>query len=187
MDIARAVGCHQSTVSRTLAEYDDSRPLARKYLEARALEMTKRLVADAKPETVLRVLAKLDVVRDDGVGDGDDDGRPTIIVGFGQMGGLGDVRTPSGASGAALFQPDDLIVLASLAPAFEDGRCVGRHRGLRVMRRIGHGVGTQYQLPCPVEEIPAHVKITPEAMQFIRNGMQPDIEVVAVPEGGDAA
>jgi len=30
--------------SRTLAEYDDSRPLAQKYLEARALDMTKRLV-----------------------------------------------------------------------------------------------------------------------------------------------
>jgi hypothetical protein len=38
-DIARAVGCHQSTVSRTLAEYDDSRPLARKYLEAKALDI----------------------------------------------------------------------------------------------------------------------------------------------------
>jgi hypothetical protein len=65
VDIAREVGCHQATVSRTLADYDDSRALARKFLEAKALDMTKRLVADAKAETILRVLAKLDVVRDE--------------------------------------------------------------------------------------------------------------------------
>lgn len=64
-EIAGRVGCHQSTVSRTLAEYDDSRPQARKYLEAQAHELTKRLVRDAKPEVILRILGKLDVVRDD--------------------------------------------------------------------------------------------------------------------------
>lgn len=63
--IATQIGCHQSTVSRTLAEYDDSRPLARKYLEAKALAMTRRFVEEAKPEAVLRMLGKLDVVRDD--------------------------------------------------------------------------------------------------------------------------
>jgi transcriptional regulator with XRE-family HTH domain len=63
--IAAQIGCHQSTVSRTLATYDDSRPLARKYLEAQALALTRRFVEEAKPEAVLRMLAKLDVVRDD--------------------------------------------------------------------------------------------------------------------------
>jgi hypothetical protein len=80
-DIARAVGCHQSTVSRTLVEYDDSRPLARKYLESKALDMTKRLVTDAKPETILRVLAKLDVVREDAQGAG-----TSVVIAIGQPG-----------------------------------------------------------------------------------------------------
>jgi transcriptional regulator with XRE-family HTH domain len=63
--IAEQVGCHQSTVSRTLSEYDDSRPAARKYLEARALDMTRRFVQDADPATILKMLAKLDVVREE--------------------------------------------------------------------------------------------------------------------------
>jgi hypothetical protein len=186
-DIARAVGCHQSTVSRTLAEYDDSRPLARKYLESRALEMTRRLVSDAKPETILRVLAKLDVVRDDGDSGGADDGRPTIFVGFGlQMGGTMDIHSPKGAAGAGLFLPDDLIILHDGIPAFEGGQCVGRHLALMVERRLSGNSGQLYTLPCPVEEIPPHVKITPEAAAFIRNGMQPAIEGHVV-TGGDAA
>ena len=63
--IAAAVKCDQSTVSRTVARYEDTRPLARKRLEAEALNMVERLVTDAKPETILRVMGKLDVVRDD--------------------------------------------------------------------------------------------------------------------------
>lgn len=34
VETADAVGCHQSTVSRVLEKYDDTRPLARKRLEA---------------------------------------------------------------------------------------------------------------------------------------------------------
>lgn len=80
--IAAEVGCHQSTVNRTLAEYDDSRPMAVHYLRAKALDMTKRLVEDAKPETILRVLAKLDVVRDDKDG-GEREPETRIFVGRG--------------------------------------------------------------------------------------------------------
>lgn len=49
MEIAQVVGCNQSTVSRTLAEWADSRGLARKYAEAKSLEMMKRFVKEASP------------------------------------------------------------------------------------------------------------------------------------------
>src|SRR5262245_55848606 len=101
-DIASAVGCHQSTVSRTLAEYDDSRPLARRVLEAKAVEMARRLVTDAKPETILRVLAKLDVVRDDGRGVQEEGG--TFIV-SGSGGRTLAMEAPPGATLAELFRP----------------------------------------------------------------------------------
>jgi len=79
-DIARAIGCHQ-VHGRTLAEYSDSRPLARKYLEARALEMTKRLVEDPSPEAILKALGKLDVVREETAG-----GGTNIVIAVGQPG-----------------------------------------------------------------------------------------------------
>jgi hypothetical protein len=64
-EIAGLVGCHQSTVSRTLADWSDSRGLARKYAEAKSLEMMKRFVAEASPAEILKMQAKLDVVRED--------------------------------------------------------------------------------------------------------------------------
>jgi hypothetical protein len=165
-DIARVIGCHQSTVSRTIAEYDDSRPLARKYLESRALEMTRRLVTDAKPETILRVLGKLDVVRDDGTG-GSDDYGPTVYVGIGlTMQGTGDqaLRNSRVLSPAELFQPSDVIVLW-------DGlqlEGLPSSQQLMVDRDLGHGTRTLCALRCSPEEIPPHVRITPEALEFIR-------------------
>jgi hypothetical protein len=63
--IANAMGCSQSTVSRTLIAFDDSRLLARRALNAGALVMAKRIVTEAQPRDALRALAKIDVVRDD--------------------------------------------------------------------------------------------------------------------------
>jgi IS30 family transposase len=67
LDIARAVGCHQSTVSRTIADYADTRGLARRFLETKAIDVAQGLVAAAKdrPAEALKLLGKLDVVRDD--------------------------------------------------------------------------------------------------------------------------
>jgi len=64
-EIAQIVGCNQSTVSRTLAEWADSRGLARKYAEAKSLDMMKRFVKEAPPADILKLQAKLDVVRED--------------------------------------------------------------------------------------------------------------------------
>jgi hypothetical protein len=179
-DIARAVGCHQSTVSRTLAEYDDSRPLARKYLEARALEMTKRLVTDAKPETILRVLAKLDVVRDDGDRGGSDEDGTRLFVGFGLR--IEDARKPP----QEVFAEGDVIVLGeSPIPHFEGDPPSAS--GLIVERKLGNA-WTSFPLPCAIRDVPPFVKITPEAASFVRNGMQQPIEAeCSSPAPDDAA
>jgi hypothetical protein len=168
VDIARAVGCHQSTVSRTLAEYDDSRPLARKYLEAQALAMTKRLVSDARPETILRVLAKLDVVRDDRESGAVSDG-PTLFL---------------GNEGRALvqFSEHDTIVYtnACLRPNFVDGEVRETPKQLQVQRWPPDCAAMLFDLPCPISEIPPHVKVTPEAAKYIRAQLQPAIEAAVV-------
>jgi predicted transcriptional regulator len=64
-EIARVVGCSQPTVSRTLAEWADSHGLARKYAETKSLEMMKRFVKEASPADILKMQARLDVVRED--------------------------------------------------------------------------------------------------------------------------
>jgi IS30 family transposase len=53
-EIAQIVGCNQSTVSRTLAEWADSRGLARKYAEAKSLEMMQRFVKKRRRQTSSR-------------------------------------------------------------------------------------------------------------------------------------
>jgi len=76
-EIASIVGCHQSTVSRTLAEWADSRGMARRYAEAKSLHMMKRFVAEASPAEILKMQQKLDVVRDDRLEHG---GNQVVIV-----------------------------------------------------------------------------------------------------------
>jgi hypothetical protein len=53
--------------------------MARKYAEAKSLDMMKRFVADASPAEILKMQAKLDVVRDDRT----DHGGNQVIVMFG--------------------------------------------------------------------------------------------------------
>ena len=81
LEIAEVVGCHQSTVSRTLADWADTRGLARKYAEAKSLEMMKRFVAEAAPPEILKMQAKLDVIREDRQG-----GDTNVILAIGQPG-----------------------------------------------------------------------------------------------------
>ena len=78
VEIAEVVGCHQSTVSRTLAEWSDSRGLARRYAEAKSLEMMQRFVKDASPADILKMQQKLDVIREDKPAAGG--GGVTVIV-----------------------------------------------------------------------------------------------------------
>jgi len=153
-DIAKEVGCHQSTVSRTIAQYDDSRPLARKYLEARALDLTRRLVEGAKPETILRVLGKLDVVRDDGQ-DADPGSQTLMLIG-----------SPLPDAGWR-FQPDDVVVLDPGPAPNGSGQA---SCSLMIQRLNGPGSALMFNLPCPVSEIPPDVKFTPDAAAFVSDG-----------------
>ena len=77
--VAEAVGCHQSTVCRVLAKYDDTRPLARKRLEAAALEITERAIREGDP---LKLHAKLDVVREDR----EQHGHTGVVINIGSPG-----------------------------------------------------------------------------------------------------
>jgi hypothetical protein len=83
IEIAAQIGCHQSTVSRTIADYADTRGLARKFLEAKALDVARDLVAAAKerPAQALKLLGKLDVVRDDAA-EGGNESRVVVLVGM---------------------------------------------------------------------------------------------------------
>jgi hypothetical protein len=66
--IAEAIGCHQSTVSRTLADLDDSRPFARRMLDAAAAPIVQDIMDNLKTASMAektKMLAKLDVIRED--------------------------------------------------------------------------------------------------------------------------
>jgi hypothetical protein len=54
-----------SVGSRTITDYEDTRPLARKRLEGAALAMADAIVTDGSADLKFKALQKLDVVRDD--------------------------------------------------------------------------------------------------------------------------
>lgn len=63
-EIARIVGCNESTVSRLL-QLMDTRPEARVLLEAGAVKLAQTVVDTDDPSVALKALGKIDVVRDD--------------------------------------------------------------------------------------------------------------------------
>ena len=80
--IAEQFGCHQSTVSRLIARYDDTRSMAKRKLNAEAVVIADAVVERIKKgdaKTGLKLLGKLDVVREDNVEPGGS-GR-TIVMG----------------------------------------------------------------------------------------------------------
>lgn len=66
-EIAQVLRCHESTVSRTLDTWGDTRPLARRLLEARATTLAQTVIKSKNADVALRALGKLDVVREDTV------------------------------------------------------------------------------------------------------------------------
>ena len=91
VEISQLLGVADSTISRTLAEFGDTREIARKRLEAGALKLA-RTVANTKDAAVaLKTLGKLDVVREDQAGAG-----TSVLIAIGQP-------------GSALAPPDIMI------------------------------------------------------------------------------
>jgi transcriptional regulator with XRE-family HTH domain len=67
-EIAAEMGCHQSTVSRTLTDLDDSRPFARRLLDANAVTIVQDILDNLKSASMAektKILAKLDVIREE--------------------------------------------------------------------------------------------------------------------------
>lgn len=76
--IASIVGCSQPTVSKTLAELEDSREEARALLEAGASQLAQTVVNTKDAAVALKALGKIDVVRDDAVPGGS---SLTVMIG----------------------------------------------------------------------------------------------------------
>lgn len=65
VEIGQAIGCAPSTVTRTLDAWVDTRPIARKLLEAGATKLVETVINAKDASTALKALGKLDVVRED--------------------------------------------------------------------------------------------------------------------------
>jgi hypothetical protein len=80
-EIAAILGCDDSTVSRTLQEFGDTREIARRKLEAGAMRLVQTVVETQDAGVALKALGKLDVVREDQAGAGN-----TVMIAIGQPG-----------------------------------------------------------------------------------------------------
>lgn len=79
-EIAQVLGVSDSTISRTLETWGDTRPLARRLLEARATQLAQTVVKTKNADVALRALGKLDVVREDQVSSGN---QMVVVLGTG--------------------------------------------------------------------------------------------------------
>ncbi len=59
--IAQRLGCHPSSVSRTLAAFTDTRELAKRRLQGSADRLVRRVISKATVEESLEVLDRIDV------------------------------------------------------------------------------------------------------------------------------
>ena len=67
-NIATEMACHQSTVSRTLADLDDSRPFAQRVLRSQGVALAEQIVERMKTaslQELIKLAGKLDIVRED--------------------------------------------------------------------------------------------------------------------------
>ena len=86
-EIARIVRCDDETVARTLDQWADMRPLARRLLESRAAKLAETVAKTKDAGVALKALGKLDVVREDSA----PAGAQTVIV----IGATSDPLSPS--------------------------------------------------------------------------------------------
>jgi hypothetical protein len=82
VEIAEVIGCSQATVSRTLDAWVDTRPIARRLLEAGSIKLAQTVINTKNTETALKALGKLDVVRED-----KQEGGNQLVVMLGSGGG----------------------------------------------------------------------------------------------------
>jgi hypothetical protein len=109
--ITAEVGCHQSTVSRTLTGLDDSRPFAQLVLRSQRVALLEQIVERMKTANMadlIKLAGKLDIVREDRADTRGNDGT-LIAIGV-------KVETMSQPTG--YVRPDGTpITAADMAPA----------------------------------------------------------------------
>ena len=81
VDIAAVIGCSQPTVSRTLAEYEDTSILAKYRVRNSALKLVDRVIADADVDQSLEVLDRIGVLEKRNVDSGRA-GQVNIVIGM---------------------------------------------------------------------------------------------------------
>jgi hypothetical protein len=77
-ELAKVIGCNQSTVSRMLSLFRDSRQEARAHLDGQSLKMAESVVDKGSPDLHRQVLTQLDVLPDKGSHGG---GNFMLVVG----------------------------------------------------------------------------------------------------------
>jgi hypothetical protein len=163
-EIAKAIGCDQSTVSRVLALLD-TRKEARAILESGAARLADTVVKTDDAGIALKALGKLDVVREDREGSGAHIG-PIVVLG-------------SGSSVLGGFKPGDTITV-DVPVCILDAE---REPWVAVLRPCDASGGTFMRFPLPAETdfatLPDGVTITDEAKQILAGaGITPAAAVV---------
>jgi hypothetical protein len=79
VEIAEHLNCNQSTISKWLADYQDTTVVAKEYLRGQALRLAQRVVKKGTPTTDVAVLKGLTVLQDE------QQSGLTIIVGSGSQ------------------------------------------------------------------------------------------------------
>jgi hypothetical protein len=158
-EIAKAVGCDPSTVTRTLRLLD-TRKEARAILESGAARLADTVVKTDDAGIALKALGKLDVVREDRDGSGDQVG--TIIVIGARWEGF-----------SGLKDGDRLTVREGLLPHDRPS--------LQVIRPLGYGTESTCLVPddFAIDTVPPGVTVDEDA-QALLNQRRTTIDVVAV-------
>jgi hypothetical protein len=160
-EIAKVVGCNQSTVSRVLAMLD-TRKEARTILESGAARLADTVVNTDDAAIALKALGKLDVVRDDKSGA---DGGDAIVISLGY-------RFAGSAAEFIGFQVGDRIAMACSPIPSLDGREIEPQ--LTLERPLGGGAMTSFNIPEDVDlsALPEGVIVADDAYPAIaRRGM----------------
>jgi IS30 family transposase len=109
VEIAKRIGCSQTTVSEWLNELQDSTDLSKQYLRGQALKMAQDIVKDGRPADKVATLKGLSVLHDE------QQSSVTVIVG-----GAGQVNIGVGLSPAPTLVQGETLQISQQNPTVSD-------------------------------------------------------------------
>jgi len=109
VEIAKRLGCHQSTVSEWLSDVQDSTELATAYLRGQALKMSQDIVKDGRPADKVATLKGLQVLAEQ------QHSSVTVIVG-----GSGQVNIGVGLSPTPVLVQSETLQIPQQNPTVSD-------------------------------------------------------------------